>query len=118
MAEEKPEQCTACNVKRGQIADLKQRLAALSPHLLDYERDRARATWEAAYFAYSQSEPHQPGPWAVIAAVLADAEKVTIVVGEDGSVTVKGRKIDMDDPDGRSVTKKDADGYVTWSIGK
>ena len=54
---------------------LRDVIKKLSPHLLDDERERSRAVWEAALYACDNAQPGQPGPWAVIAAALKDAEE-------------------------------------------
>lgn len=56
--------------------DFQERWNKLCPQLPDEMRNRARAVWEAALHAHQTSKPGEPGPSAIIAAALLDAEKI------------------------------------------
>ncbi len=97
----KTETCAGCRQKANvirelidSVEDLKRRIAGMSPHLLDEERTRARAVWEAAKFAYDNGQPGDPGPIAVVASALYDAEK-------RGAAAVASNEAPLEDEDGQ-----------------
>lgn len=60
---------------------------SLIPHLPDEMRDRSKAVWEAALHSHRTAKAGEPGPAAVIASALLDAEK-------EGPRKLKGGGID------------------------
>lgn len=56
------------------VQELSERIKLLSPPLPDEMRERSKTIWRAATFAHESGKPGEPGPMAIIASALRDAE--------------------------------------------
>lgn len=54
--------------------DHAQRIEILTPNLPSDLHRRAKLVWDAAWYAHENGQPGDPGPIALIAAALTDAE--------------------------------------------